>query len=232
MLGGRMQRENDHGLGVWTNGYMPTEVTFLDKLIELGCFQVSIRARACMRVVVNFRQLMIYMLRYLKFHDRVRSKWAPVTVKQPFLIRESTAYQRLKTPGFCNRAVIPDFYGTVKKTQPALWSGLDMFLEDKLPPNAILIEYIPNMQQIDLSNFSKDRLETLRRILEDTHQARALHGDPMPRNMMVAADRMLWIDFGSAQTFPDDRDIPLPPKQEMWVRNEDEFIENLAGCLL
>lgn len=40
------------------------------------------------------------------------------------------------------------------------------------------------MQQLDLSNFSKDRPETLHRILEDMHQARALHGDPMPRNVM------------------------------------------------
>lgn len=71
------------------------------------------------------------------------------------------------------------------------------------------------MQQLDLSNISKDRLEAPRRILEeDMHQARVLHGDPVPRNMMVAADRVLWIDSDSVQTFPDDRDNPLSPKQK------------------
>lgn len=54
----------------------------------------------------------------------------------------------------------------------------------------------------------------------------------MPRNMMVAADRVLWIDFDSAQTFPDDRDIPLSPKQEMWVGNEDELMDEFVGTLV
>lgn len=118
---------------------------------------------------------------------------------------ESTAYQRMKA-----RGVVPDFYGTITKIQPALWSPLNlhMFLEDKLSPNAILIEYIPNRQPINLSNFSKLRLTELRRILDEIHQAGVYHGDPKPRNMMICCcsgeqleERVLWIDFDSAQTF-------------------------------
>ncbi|OJJ86341.1 uncharacterized protein ASPGLDRAFT_44121, partial [Aspergillus glaucus CBS 516.65] len=46
---------------------------------------------------------------------------------------------------------------------------------------------------------------------------------------MVAADRVLWIDFDSTQMFPGDRDIPLSPKQEMWFRNEDELMDGSVG---
>lgn len=49
---------------------------------------------------------------------------------------------------------------------------------------------------------------------------------------MVAADRVLWIDFDSTQMFPGDRDIPLSPKQEMWFRNEDELMDGSVGDLV
>lgn len=105
-----------------------------------------------------------------------------------------------------------------------------MFLHDRLPPNAILIEYIPNLQSIALSNYSEQRLAKLRRILDDIH---GMH----PRNMMVVPassekqeDKVLWIDFDSAQTFPED--TSLSPRQKMWVEDEielvDYFIENLV----
>lgn len=61
-----------------------------------------------------------------------------------------------------------------------------MFLEDKLPHNAISIEYIPNIQPIGLSNFSRHYLDQLRDILHDFHEAGILHGDPQPRNMVVS----------------------------------------------
>ena len=71
-------------------------------------------------------------------------------------ICESTAYRRLKERGLCDKGFVPQFYGTVEKIQPKLWKPhLDMFLKDKLLPNAILIEYIPHMEMIDLPNFSK-----------------------------------------------------------------------------
>lgn len=107
-----------------------------------------------------------------------------------------------------------------------------MFLEDKLPPNAILIEYIANMQSIALSNYSKQYLVELRHILHDIHQARVLHGDPKPRNMMISLrkqDRVLWIDFDSAQTFPEDF---LSPRQETWVKEEVEMMEYFVEALV
>lgn len=80
-----------------------------------------------------------------------------------------------------------------------------MFHDDKLPPNAILIEYISNIQEIDRSKFPSEYLRELSQILEDIHLAGVYHGDPRPRNMMVSKDqgKALWIDFDSAQYFPE-----------------------------
>ncbi|XRM43058.1 hypothetical protein ABZX51_006260 [Aspergillus tubingensis] len=107
-----------------------------------------------------------------------------------------------------------------------------MFLDDKLPPNAILIEYIPNMQMIGLANYSEQRMTKFRQILDDIHEANVLHGDPMPRNMMVSGsgdeERVLWVDFDSAQTFPEDGSHS---RQKDWVEMEDELLDYFIVAL-
>ncbi|PKY03227.1 hypothetical protein P168DRAFT_291359 [Aspergillus campestris IBT 28561] len=149
-------------------------------------------------------------------------------------ISESTTYSRLKAKGLCHRGVIPDFYGTIRKIQPASWPSLTMFLDDELPPNATVIEYIPNLQQIDLSNYTERRLETLRDILDEIHNAGVLHGDAYPRNMMVSLspgerDRVLWIDFDSAQTFAEGDS--LSSRQRQWVGDEVELVDYFVDAL-
>lgn len=116
-----------------------------------------------------------------------------------------------------------------------------MFLEDEPPPNAALIEYIPDMQILDLSNYSKQYPDRLLDILLQLHQVRVLHGGPYPRNMMIRQGqgcqgqkgRALWIDFDKAQTLP--KDQPLTARNEKWFRLEVDlmqyFAENLV-CLL
>ncbi|EGX87775.1 Protein kinase-like domain [Cordyceps militaris CM01] len=96
---------------------------------------------------------------------------------------EASAYRLLKEKGFCKRGLVPKFYGTL---------------------DAILIEYIPNAEQIDLSNFSQDNIDTLSEILFEFHEAGLIHGDPYPRNMMVVQgvqtpDRVFWLDFDHSQ---------------------------------
>ena len=107
-----------------------------------------------------------------------------------------------------------------------------MFHGDNLPPNAILIEYIPNMKPISLSNFSKDYLDKFRQVLDDIHQAGVLHGDAKPRNMMISQgkqDRVLWIDFDSAQTFAEGS---LSQRQERWVQEENELVDYFIVALV
>lgn len=66
------------------------------------------------------------------------------------------------------------------------------------------MEYIPNLHQIDLSNYTKDRDVALQEVLHKIHSVHVCQGDPYPRTMMVQEEtgRVLWIDFDRAQTFP------------------------------
>jgi hypothetical protein len=108
-----------------------------------------------------------------------------------------------------------------------------MFLSDEIPPNAVLIEYIPGVREIDLSNFSEERIVKLRRILDSMHRAKVEHGDPFPRNMMIQAgkyERVLWIDFDRANTFPED--VALTPRQNKWVAEEAEIMNYFAYALV
>jgi predicted acylesterase/phospholipase RssA len=135
---------------------------------------------------------------------------------------ESTAYRRLKETGRCKRGVAPDFYGTITNIQSKNWPEFHKFHKDELPANAILMEYIPNMQRIHLGNRTRERMEILRDILIEIHAVHVLHDDGYPRNMGVcpATDmttgRLLWFDFDRAQTYPVDQTIPEWPAE--WVR--------------
>ena len=169
-----------------------------------------------------------------KYHDREPNELDPPDRIVNLFISESTAYQRLESKGLCQRGVTPNFYGTIRKIQPADWPNLHMFLNDKLPPNAVLIEYIPHLQQIDLSNYTPQRLAKLREILDDIHAAGVLHADPKPRNMMVSVaeeeERVLWIDFDSAQTVSECGDPS--PKQRRWFDQEDEMMDYFVDALV
>lgn len=224
----------------WITEVKPDNVIFLQKLQESAYsvfFKVAVNERICvMKVVSAFCLSMMSELSVCsKYHDRGPSAHDPEDREVSLFVCESTAYQWLKSDGLCERRDIPDFYGTLTKIQPTLWPSLSMFHEDNLPPNAILIEYIPNMESISLSNFSKDYLVKFRQILEDIHQAGVYHGDAKPRNMMVSQeegkeDRVLWIDFDSAQTFSTEK--PLSQKQERWVRWENELVDYFIEALV
>ncbi|KAB8240139.1 hypothetical protein BDV35DRAFT_374504 [Aspergillus flavus] len=144
---------------------------------------------------------------------------------------ESQAYIRLKARGVCDKGYVPDFYGLIENIDAVEWSPyLKEFLNDRLPPNAILIEYVPNLHRIDLSTFSTARTQKIRKILEEIHKAGVYHGDPFPRNMMVQedSDRVLWIDFDRAQTFSCDS---ITARQRQWLKEEDELVDYFVEAL-
>lgn len=109
---------------------------------------------------------------------------------------------------------------------------LDRFLNDKSPPNAILIEYIPDIHEIDLSNYSISCAAKLRAILERIHNAGIIYDNTYPRNMMIQnhTDRILWIDFDRAQIFLENEAVP--ERKLEWMRDEkalaDEFFDDLV----
>jgi serine/threonine protein kinase len=106
-----------------------------------------------------------------------------------------------------------------------------MFLDDKYPPSAIFLEYIPNMQMIYPEHYTKKRAEALVRGIQEIHKALILHSDAKPRNMMIVGDdpeRVVWLDFDRAQTYnPDsitERQRNLIEEEELMVAQFAEFL--------
>jgi serine/threonine protein kinase len=93
------------------------------------------------------------------------------------------------------------------------------------------MEYVPNMHEIDLSTFSEERVAKLRTILRSIHEVAVCHCDPYPRNMMVQidTDRVLWIDFDSAQTFTPGS---IPERQQQWMVDEDLMVTQFVDALV
>ncbi|GKZ22424.1 hypothetical protein AbraIFM66951_002916 [Aspergillus brasiliensis] len=81
-----------------------------------------------------------------------------------------------------------------------------MFLDEELPPNAILIES--------------------REILDDIQHRGSAHTDLKPRDMTVSLadewERVLWIDLNSAQTFLEG---DLSPRQRRWFEEEYDMMD-------
>ncbi|RAL04250.1 uncharacterized protein BO80DRAFT_348039 [Aspergillus ibericus CBS 121593] len=143
-------------------------------------------------------------------------------------VMESTAYHRLKAAGVCDRGLVPDFFGSMRKFDPAPYQPhLKMFMEDEYPPSAIFLEYIPNLEMITIHNYTPQRMENLIRSIKEIHKAFVLHHDPKPRNMMVVKDdpeRVIWLDFDRARTF--DGDLVTDAQRQLL----DEELE-MVTCL-
>lgn len=174
-------------------------------------------------------------LKPIQYRDKTPSEYdSPEREINPFVC-ETSAYQRLAEKGLCTRGVVPYFYGTLTNIQSDRWQCLSMVFDDVQPLNAVLLEYIDNMHQLDLSTFSESRLIQMGHILHDIHEAGVLHGDPDPRNMMICPgrggkpDRVLWIDFDAAQLLPEDN---LSPRQRMWLQEENELMDYFIKSLV
>lgn len=99
---------------------------------------------------------------------------------------ESTAYQRLAQAGVYARGITPRFYGTTKNIDPTrCLPHLEAFVKDEYPPTAILLEYIPNMTELNWTNYNGKRMQNFVDGLNAIHDALVYHDDVHPRNMMV-----------------------------------------------
>ncbi|EJP61760.1 chitin synthase [Beauveria bassiana ARSEF 2860] len=143
---------------------------------------------------------------------------------------EECAYRLLQDRGFCERGVVPKFYGIIDRIEDVnLWPDLYQFEDDTTPPSALIIEYIPDANKIDLDNFTQDNMDRLCAILAEFHNIGLLHGDPYPRNMMVVQgtprDRVFWLDFDSSSI--EDRTVH-DEHAEMLFRQESEEMACIA----
>ncbi|RAH50001.1 uncharacterized protein BO95DRAFT_449768 [Aspergillus brunneoviolaceus CBS 621.78] len=139
------------------------------------------------------------------YYGKDPSEFDPSNRKINLSISKSTVYRGMNSKGSWKR-------------RPAAWPDLHLFDEDSRPPNAIFIEYVPNLQPIDLSDFSERRLAKVRKILEDIHPANS-------RNMTASLEdyeRILWIDFNPALIVSEH---DLSSRQERWIADEVEMID-------
>ncbi|OAT08900.1 hypothetical protein BDBG_17128 [Blastomyces gilchristii SLH14081] len=152
----------------------PSEITFKRKLFSSEfseIFLVHIHNKICVMKV---------------HHDNGPVQPAPPERETNLHICESTAYRQLMKHSLCNRGIVPQFYETMKQMDLSHYQPhLKMFLNDKNPPSAILLKYIPKMKMIYPHNFTKEWGEALICGIQEIHRALILHCDVKPRNMMI-----------------------------------------------
>jgi hypothetical protein len=162
-----------------------------------------------------------------------RQSWEYTDREINIHVCEVTAYERLQEHGLCDRAVIPQFHGSIEDLDPKLHQPhLDMFLDDEYPPKALLLEYIPDMEAMHWTNYTDAKRDNLIRGLEEIHAAGVIHDEIHPRNMMVVkgdSEKAIWIDFDRAQTWDKDN---LSDEQKGWLRFESELAADQLGMMV
>ncbi|OAX78608.1 hypothetical protein ACJ72_07083 [Emergomyces africanus] len=198
-----------------------TEIIFQERLAKRDycmVFLVVIRGKACV----------------MKVHHGQGPKqpWESQVRETNIFICESTAYRRLTHAGVCARGITPQFYGTIENIDPTrCLPHLKAFVKDEYPPTAILLEYVPNMKELNWTNYNEKRMQKFVDGLNTIHDALVYHDDVHPRNMMIVEgdpERAIWIDFDRAQTF----DTELTERQKEWIAFEKELMAEMADFMV
>lgn len=146
---------------------------------------------------------------------------------------EKVAYERLKEHGLCVSGIIPDFYGSIKDLDPNLCQPhLDMFRDDKNPPNALLLEYTPGLEIVLPQHYTPQRAKNLVSGIRQIHKAAVLHCDVKPRNMMVVKgdpQRIVWLDFDRVQTYDKRK---MSKRQMQSILDEELMVSQFAELLV
>lgn len=101
---------------------------------------------------------------------------------------------------------MPKYYGCVDRLDALCHqSWLNSFLNDKLHPNAILLEYLASSEPLNCVNYSKERHAKAMEALAQVRSALVVHNDIYPKNILIVngnPERVVLIDFDVAKTFP------------------------------
>lgn len=73
---------------------------------------------------------------------------------------ELNAYRNLQSFGVCERGAVPRYYGYVELDRAKFQPHLSHFADDTHSPSAILLEYLPDTEELNCVNYSDDRLRT------------------------------------------------------------------------
>ncbi|KAL4795508.1 hypothetical protein BDV19DRAFT_166160 [Aspergillus venezuelensis] len=115
----------------------------------------------------------------------------------------------------------------MRKFDPSLCLlQLRKFFRDEHLSSALFLEYLPNMEPLQLHNLSTERADKLVEGIRQIHNSLVRHNDPKPRNMMLAMqpngeERVLWIDLGRAETYDNES---ITAKQHGFIEFEDKLV--------
>ena len=142
---------------------------------------------------------------------------------------EIKAYQRLQSHGLSDKGYIPQFHGVIDDfDRDLLPSPAPACVEESLGACAILLEYIPGLQQLNAETYTEERWETVLRILGKIHEAGVLHNDAGQYNIgfSMGEERVLWLDFDMATTF-DEQGGRTRWQQEQLMAQEMEIVASM-----
>jgi serine/threonine protein kinase len=119
---------------------------------------------------------------------------------------ETNAYRFLNYYNIPSEGVVPKIHGVLPTVNQKLLNSLlqDAIPDDvtfKLPASAVVMEYIEGGETPTKTNMTPELAKEALRGLELIHGAHVLHGDGMPRNILIFPDtgKAVWIDFSSAE---------------------------------
>jgi hypothetical protein len=128
---------------------------------------------------------------------------------------------------------VPNFYGNINNLELKLWQPhLDMFLPDTNLPSAIFLEYIPDLCQLHLGTYSKERMEKFRKAIIAINDALVMHNDLRSRNFMIAPgdpDRVVLLDFDRSRTYDEET---ITAQQRRYLHEEMETVQQLDETLV
>lgn len=219
---------------------VPTEILFKGKLHAskyAAIFLVVVRGHKCVMKVVSLLDgayQLTSLLKYLQHHGRgPRRYYEPEGRELDIHVLECSAYRRLKEHGLCDSGLVPNFLESMRKFDPHLCQPhLNSFLYDEHLPSAIFLDYIPDLEMINIHNCTEKRLNNLITGVQEIHRALVRHRDPKPRNMMVVRndpERVVWIDFDRAETYDEGE---ISDDERRLLREEEEIVVGFAECLV
>ncbi|KAH8435281.1 uncharacterized protein LDX57_012912 [Aspergillus melleus] len=168
------------------------------------------------------------------FHNNGDPGYAPNGRDMNRFRRELTAYKNLHSWGVCQKGVVPAYHGYIEQLDPALYRPhLDHFAGDQNQPNAIMLEYLPDPEELNCVNYSAERFQVAMQGLSEIHRARVLHNDPYPKNIVLVhgeASRVVWIDFDVSTTYTEaqmeDHQVKQYFEEEfLWARSFGDLLK-------
>ncbi|EDP47895.1 hypothetical protein AFUB_097460 [Aspergillus fumigatus A1163] len=158
---------------------VPTEILFKGKLHAskyAAIFLVVVRGHKCVMKVVSLLDgayQLTSLLKYLQHHGRgPRRYYEPEGRELDIHVLECSAYRRLKEHGLCDSGLVPNFLGSMRKFDPHLCQPhLNSFLYDEHLPSAIFLDYIPDLEMINIHNCTEKRLNNLITGVQEIHRA-------------------------------------------------------------